>query len=400
MVPADSRVTCDVFESFETLNLNRTEWDAAVLALGGSVYMSYDWVRLWWKFYGDRRKLRIFICRADRQVVGILPVYVDAVGGPFQLAVARLVGSNLPPKVFDPAVNPEFAAEVFGVVLDWLVVREHCGVFSFGPVSANYAPGAGLAEAASRRSDVDVSSLASGVHSYWELPSSLDEFYAGLSRNERKNRKADLKKLETEHQVTIRSAREGACVVSQFDKFISQHTTQWARDGRSGHFGSWPNAAEYNRELVAAHGTLGRVRIIRLANDCETVASLYAFAFGKCYYGELPARSVDPRWDKLSLGPATIVATLAAAISEGAARMEGGLGHYDYKLRLNAVEEPVNTLRVYSRRLKDRAALLGLGCLKSSLQPVYQRFWRKMVAPRFLPKSAQRQSRWWVDLDF
>ena len=86
---------CRLETTFDHLDELRKTWDAAVLELGGTIYMTYDWVRVWWEFYGIGKELRIFIFRAGDKIVGIVPVYIDSWGcWPIRFKVAKLVGSN------------------------------------------------------------------------------------------------------------------------------------------------------------------------------------------------------------------------------------------------------------------------------------------------------------------
>src|SRR5262245_60509659 len=52
-------LSCTVYETFDGLDHLRAAWDEVVLRTSGSIYMTYDWVRLWWKFYGGSAKLKL-----------------------------------------------------------------------------------------------------------------------------------------------------------------------------------------------------------------------------------------------------------------------------------------------------------------------------------------------------
>src|ERR1035441_9174106 len=100
MVDSKDHLKCRFETAFEGLEPFRSCWDDAVIRLGGSIYMSYDWCRTWWQFYGQGKELRIFLFTSADRVVGILPLYIDSLGwGPLRFRVARLVGANIPPKV-------------------------------------------------------------------------------------------------------------------------------------------------------------------------------------------------------------------------------------------------------------------------------------------------------------
>src|SRR5579859_6248405 len=71
---------CRVETSFDGLEVLRDCWDEAVIRLGGSIYMSYDWCRTWWEFYGQGKELRILLFYSGENIVGIVPLYIDSVG--------------------------------------------------------------------------------------------------------------------------------------------------------------------------------------------------------------------------------------------------------------------------------------------------------------------------------
>ena len=60
-VVSPGSLICRVFNSFAELDHLRPAWDQACLRAGGSVYMTYDWVRVWWEFYGRGAELRLFV---------------------------------------------------------------------------------------------------------------------------------------------------------------------------------------------------------------------------------------------------------------------------------------------------------------------------------------------------
>src|SRR5205807_9591572 len=125
--------TADSFKGTESW---RGQWDDANHEFGGSIYMSYDWSRTWWEFYGAGKELRIFLFYADEKLVGIVPIYIDRIGfKPFEFAVARLVCANIPPKAFNPPVHPGWAESIFDCILTHLLERDRCDLISIGPVS-------------------------------------------------------------------------------------------------------------------------------------------------------------------------------------------------------------------------------------------------------------------------
>ena len=71
------------------------EWDEFIEGIDGEIFLTYDWCRIWWKYYGAGRELRIFVIRRDKAIIGILPVFLERLGfAPLGLRVVRFVGTD------------------------------------------------------------------------------------------------------------------------------------------------------------------------------------------------------------------------------------------------------------------------------------------------------------------
>jgi hypothetical protein len=400
---ADGPLTCRIERGFGSFDGRREEWDRSVEALGGAVYMTYDWVLTWWKFYGEGRDLRVFVFAAGERIVGLLPMYVDRLGvGPFSVRIARLVGSNIPPKIFNPPVDATWAPAIWARVVEELTGPDGCDILSIGPMSELHAPADALVRAGGACGDrVKRCEVQRGVHSVFHLPATMDEYFEALSKNERKNRrKYELRVLKKECDTRTEVLSDADVVEAEFDRFARQHASQWEAQGRRGHFGDWPKAEAYNRELVRAQSRLGRVRFVRIVADGEVVASQYAFMFHNTCFWELPARAVGERWDRFSLGPTGLVTMIDAAIREGAKRLEGGLAHYDYKLRLNAREQAALTVRLVANRMSSRIRAAAAGVFRLALLYAYQKVWYRRIVPRWPRLSRGPQWMLWLRLDY
>lgn len=404
---ADLRV--EVCATFGDLRLPPSAWDTAVEELGGPVYMTWGWLQTWWQFYGGNDALRLFVFRAGEQIVGLLPFYLGRLGlGPLGVKVARLVGANIPPKVFDPPLADGWGRACLAEAGRWLAQNDGCDLVSVGPVSGPYVMRHGLNEdshrGTSRKEDHPTVWLRpTGVCTIFELPDSFEAYLAGLGRNEQKNRrKYELKLLAKEYPVRVEVLREpGNRLETAFERFVEQHTQQWQAARMPGHFGAWPKALEYNRALVRTMAGAGRVRMLEIWAGPHYVAAQYAFALGQRWFWELPSRAVGLSWDRYSLGPSALVVLFKEAIREGARRVEGGLGHYEYKRRLGGAEHPVYHLWLaprWSQSVQLRLAMTY--AVQKGLGLALHKLWYRRLQPQ-LPKRWWRpQSQHWLRYDF
>jgi CelD/BcsL family acetyltransferase involved in cellulose biosynthesis len=125
------QVVTDVF-SFLSL---RDEWDRLVDASPASIFQTFDWQWLWWKYFGDRLHLHILAFRREGKLVGLAPLYLDvySVFGVKLYRRLRFLGGGVedrrsqwdlaqfgPSDYLDVFALPEFQAEVANCFLAYL----------------------------------------------------------------------------------------------------------------------------------------------------------------------------------------------------------------------------------------------------------------------------------------
>jgi CelD/BcsL family acetyltransferase involved in cellulose biosynthesis len=399
-LPFDLKVTVE--KSFGAPDV-REKWDRATAQAGGTVYMSYDWCRTWWQFYGGNKELRIFFCRANDELIGILPLYIDVIGiGPFRFRIARLIGASIPPKAFNPPVTPDCASSLFTAVLDQLLNEDLVDIISIGPVSEACAFLKEFETVARERSRLagQVTRGSAGLHTVFNLPATMEDFFGCMDKDERKKRKYEMRLLSREKAMERDVLSEPARVEAEFQQFAELHASQWKDKGKLGHFGSWPRGREYNLALVQALSRLGRVRFVRILSEGQVISSQYAFVFGDTWYWELPARLMDRQWNRYSLGTSGFFSLVEEAIKEGGKHIEAGIAHYDYKQKLGGTEHPMEVLRIVSSRSGSRLRVKLYGAVRKCLELLYYKIWYSRVSPR-LP-AAFRKPIWsfWLRLDF
>jgi CelD/BcsL family acetyltransferase involved in cellulose biosynthesis len=398
-----AQISLTVEHCFAALESGREQWDQFCLSTGASIYQSFDWCREWWGCYGERKKLYVFFVKKDGELIGLLPMYVETVRfGPLRLRLGRLVGANNPPRLFDPPLQPATAAEACEAVFNHLLIQAGCDVISFGPLSQTYRalPALQQFSLASGRGLAEVVEVPFDRHTDFFLPATLEAYMGTIARNESKNYNVTLRRLKRAHQTDIDVLSDAQSVEAEFGRFREMHTAQWQAEGRPGHFNAWPKAEAFHQALVRSQAQAGRLRLLRVKADQEVIAYQYIFSFGDCYYWQLPARKVDPALEHFSVGRIGMITMVDAAIKEGITRIEGGLGHYEYKLRLGAREQQARTFRLYSRRPASRIrAVLFSGAVWLMLN-LYHKLWYRRIQPR-LPRFFQRPL-WdlWVRMNF
>jgi CelD/BcsL family acetyltransferase involved in cellulose biosynthesis len=388
----ERKLQAEVYENFEDLCILQPEWDAFVEKLNAPVYMSYDWCRIWWQIYGSGKDLRIYVFSGNGQIVAIVPIYIDCLTvGPLNLKVARLVGANIPPRIFDPPINKDWANLVFETIALKLFGEDNCDVFSLGPVSSLYPLISDIKKLSEGQINVigQMEEHSADVHSFFILPETFEGYLGSLSKNERKNRrKYQLRYLKKSFAIQTDILTSWNEIREEFQKFVEMHTAQWRSEGKPGHFGAWPKSVDFNFALVKQLSEQGRVRLIRIRADDEAISYQYSFAFGDCYFWQLPARKIGASWEQYSLGSTSLVNMIKIAIEEGMKRIEAGLAHYDYKIRLGAKEYPATTIFFTANDLGSRFRYFIFRSIFSVINVIYYKIWYRRLQPH-LPKRLQ-----------
>lgn len=373
-------VSHNTINSFGELGILAEEWDRFVEKLNAPVYMSYDWCRIWWEFYGKGKELAIFLFYADGSLIGIMPIYVDTLGiGPCRVRVARLVGANSPPKVFDPPIERGWSGPILDQMIKMLFTDRKVDIFSFGPLSSGYLTEIKFGEVKDRNVDCigKVEETSEGVYSEFQLPHTFDQYVQSLG----KKRRYEVRNLRNKYNVKTVIIKEAMELKTEFHKFVEMHTAQWNGEGRPGHFMAWPRAMEFNEALVRAFGERGNLRLVRITANGITVSYQYAFFLGNSCYWQLTARAMGKEWDQLSLGNTGLVSLVELAVKEGIKRIEGGLGHYEYKQRLGAEEYEAKVERVIGVRNSSRLKASALVIVFFIIDLIYHKVWYRRVQP-------------------
>ncbi len=395
---ASSDLIVEVTDSFEEVNTTREDWDRFVLSVGGDLYVSYDWCRIWWRYYGKYRRLRLFTFRMSGQLVGLAPMFVEQVRlGPIVIRIAKRVGSDSALTIFALPLAADYAAFCYRELISKLIEDEKCDAVSFGFMPGDDPTLSSLRDSCEQLRGVltCVRDAPAGPQTFFHLPDAFEKYLLALDSGQRQNYRRRLKQLKQAFDVKGDVVREASEARSAFDHFTDLHESQWRREGKPGHFGDWPHSTAFNSDLVDQLSRLDRFRMVRLLADSRVIAYQYAFVFGGCCYWRLPARAPDNELDRFGLGVLGMVQMFETMINEGVGRVEAGVGHYDYKMRFGGEELQMRSFLVAAARPGTGLRVRLFLWLSDQLHFIYYRIWRLRVAPR-LPFREGPLWRTWI----
>lgn len=375
----------DIFTSFEEAEPMAEEWDELVATLDGSLYMTFGWCRVWWRHYGLGRTLRLMAVRDRNELVGIMPFFTEVLGLPFlRTRVAKLVGSDSTVALVEPVLRVDVAADALKLVVEHLFEDDRVDMVHVGP-----CPGEGASTNAVRRGALRISHIAelvrdreSGSHTAFDMPGGFEAYLASLSRKQRSNYRRNLKLLNNAFTFEADLVSDPARLAVEFEAFVHMHQAQWRAVNKLGHFGDWPGALEFARDLVRTLAQTDQVRLIRLLADDRVIAYNWCFAMGETFYWRLPARVSGEKWRQFALGRVSQMKMMEMAASEGVTAIEAGTGRYEYKELLNAKTSPLRSIVLRRRGLAPCIRTRVTLVCADLLNLVYYRVWYLRLAPR------------------
>jgi len=386
--PAQVPVQVELFDNFEELASMQPEWDNFVASTGCEIYLTYDWCRLWWKYYGKKRNLSILVFRSAGDLVAIIPLFFEKIWlGPAWIRAAKLVGTDSSITTVSLPISSPHLADVISRFRSYLDDC-NCDIIHLGPFSGKYKYQAHIKELCQQffRDSYLVQSINSNVQTYFELPGTYDEFLAGLTKRERgeirRNYRAAAKAFAGEAQSVVSLFASQRNFQNMFDDFVRMHQAHWQSIGKAGHFADWPRAIEFHRELAQAQLKHNRLRLLQVALAGQPLGYKYAYRFGEMYLEFLDARSDTPDLRHVSLGRVIFAELVKKALEENITCIDSMRSRYEHKIRMGGNLLPVHDIYISRKKIFLRLRVSVFRALAWALNLAYYRIWFSRIAPR------------------
>jgi CelD/BcsL family acetyltransferase involved in cellulose biosynthesis len=376
------------YDSFEQLEAFQQQWDDFAESMRSEIFLTYDWCRLWWKYYGKDRDLRVHIFRSDGDLVGIIPLFFDRITlGPIVIRAGKIVGSDHTMTQFSLPLRRDSIRAVVQRLYE-LVSRERWDIIHIGPTSgfcSHYEQLSNAVSASFGRS-CTLRTKSTQVQTYFLLADTWPAQLKCLSKNARKKISRHRRKLsqalqsEPGHLVSKFATAENAD--ETFNAFVQMHQARWKARGKLGHFGDWLDAFDFHREMVTAQLKYDRVRLMASYWGARPLGYEYAYKFGDRYFAFLNARTDSEALADVNIYTWTFTEQVKRAMSENVRCIDDMRGRYDYKLRLGGKLFPVRDIYVLQKKGLLRIRMLIFRVLCRLLNVCYYKIWFCKLAPR------------------
>ena len=375
----------------DELWLLRAEWQALAERTAAEVYMRPTWQSVWWDHFGQGRRLACLTIRDGGRLAGLLPFCVEHLwAGPVPVRVARLAGTDPHCMVLRLPLEDGISLAALSLAVAHLTGPLGCAAVSFTPVSDRAAH---LPALRTLGSDLlAVHEAPAGTHVMFDLPATFSEWLGRLSKKRRSQFQRDVRGLEQAFNMQGAEITPGGATFADFASF---HDLQWQAVGRGGHFTDWAGSLDFYRDLAGQPTDDPPMQLHCLTGSSGPLATQFALVDGGTAHWRLPARSLDPEAERLSIGKVGLLRMIEALIAEGVTRVEAGRGEYGYKLSYGGENIAVHRLLVSPRTASASLRLRLLLGWADLLHFAYYRVWFLKLGPRLRSRFGFRPRPLW-----
>lgn len=387
-LPENTTVEACVYDSFESLEPTQNQWDAFVESVGCDVFMTYDWQRIWWKYYGADRLLKIFIFRHNSQLVGIIPLFFEKIRlGFVSMICGKIVDSDFSIYAVTLPVCREFLSAVMENFFtnirtcDWDALH-------IGPLAGLYDNFGHILGLCGRcqQNGFRIKTTVTNIQTFFLLAASDGQPIEMMSRKQEKQ-------IRQKYRILYEAlGGQGKAITScfsteaEFEKsfanFVDMHQRHWQKQNQAGHFGDWPASLEFHHEVALSQLKRGRLRLMEVKTDGQPLGYKYSYKFGDTFVEFLDARADGDHFSRAGLGNIVFYEQLKKAQQEQVRYINSGRGKYEHKLRMGGKFFDMNNIYIF-RNSSVAAARVNIFRVCARLLDIcYYKIWFSRLAPK------------------
>jgi len=318
-------------ETLAQLDALEKEWaDLLVNISEAPIFLSWEWIRTWWLYFGQDRQLWLLTARNQQgRLLGIAPLMKEQrIAGLLKLRVFTFIGADLTNSIhLDFLIHPLVRGELIDAFLEFLLNQsEEWDVLSLESVAeeSDLYDLIGLF-------DRHVKIGNKKTSAYISLPDSWEVYTKTLSKKLRRNLKYFRSKLDHDYPGHVAFSRvtdlqEMAAIMQKLEEL---NKDRWHSKKRVSNF---DHQGYSSFHLTMAH--LGIqcdwLRLYQLTVSGNVIAICYNYLFHDRIYANAIAFDMD--WSSYSPGRLAISYSIQAAIQEGATEYDWLGGEEPYKL--------------------------------------------------------------------
>jgi hypothetical protein len=382
---SDNKITFQVYNDFQSMYSMRSDWDDFIESLGGEIFLTFDWCQTWWKYYGTKRELSIFVFRNGSEICGILPLFREKIWlGPLSIIVIKMVSSDFMPVTMTVPIREKYIDQVVDLLIEEIHAKWRWHLLHLGAICGKYNSLKTLIDAFKKETinKYACSLKTEDVQTYFTIADNWESQVAGLTSKQRTNVRRTFRETSGKG-IEIGSSLASEETLSQmFDNFVQMHQKHWQGIGMAGHFVAWPDAKEFHHEIAKIQYGYNRLRLIEIKFNDTPVGYEYIYRFGDEYCWFLNARVDFESNSRIDYKWIAFHAKVENALKDNVKTIDAMRGMYDYKLLMGGKIMPINNIFVYPADYPSKSRVFIFRLLAKYISIFYYKIWRLRLAPR------------------
>lgn len=321
-----SRILIEIADGKDAFSELREDWQRLFAVSGGVPFLSWEWLSVWFEFFGADRTPFILKIKCEGETIGILPLGSQnkKVFGMNLRRLGFLGEAQGGADYLDLIAKERDKAEILPAVLEFLKKESGFDVLCL----ENLARDSEIARFL-KNQDKNNFRYQDSVGSICPQINLSGGWEKVLKESRRAgNFRRKLKKLEKTEDFGFRSVTSAAEIPEAFERFFVLHERRWAAHGGS-ELSGHPRLAAFQRDAVKKMAQAGLVRFDELWAEGKCRASVYGLTGNNTFYYYNSGYDLD--WSNQSVGLVLIGLSVKNAIERGDLLYDFLRGEENYK---------------------------------------------------------------------
>lgn len=313
--------------TFDEFLNSENEWANALQRSGDNhIFLTWEWLSTWWKYFGDQRTLRLITVKEDEKLIAAAP-----------LMSSRYKLAGMIMKKLEFMGTPSADYQTF-----LLVDKKPACVSSIVDYASNEGSSWDCIEFKDVPEDSETIGLlrnclaekpkfeerAVNVCPYIILPSKFESYFQGLGSNWRRNMRRWEKRLKEEFTVGFVVQNNIDELAQSMEDFFELHQKKWASEKCPGAFSN-RKARDFHQELARRFAEKGWLSLSFLTLNDKPVSVIYGFKYGNKLFNYLTG--FDPEYSDYHVGHLLFLYSIRNATENGVREFDFMRGNEDYK---------------------------------------------------------------------
>ena len=358
-----AELSIEEVNDIETFSSLREQWNALLQKSGdNNVFLTWEWLFIWWRHFGDNKKLRILLIKEQSNIIGIVPLMQWKYTKCF-ININVLENICAQECDYSGAILTERADESIAILLGHLrkitsdgktVVRMwHIPERSdFLKVLHEKHP--------SFNDSLVLNERLSDQCPYIDLPATWEEYFQSLGKRTREHLRRMAKLLEKDFTIEFKKYTGDDDLRSILETLFYLHQKRWQAKNIDSKFQT-PQARGFYIDLSEAFHQKGWLNLSFVNINSTTVSIEWGFDYDRTYWSM--TFSFDLDYSRYSVGRIHSMYLIQDAINNGQRKFDMLKGTEEYKSHY-AKNKASNMLITLSRNsLKGKLRLISLNIL-------------------------------------